>query len=275
MRAQNLTISIPNKGCDKNCPYCVSRMTGYIKSDVDRMVRNIPKVRRLAEAAQVSSVLLTGKGEPCLNMRDVLLFLEAFKDYPMELQTNGLELSKHPGYVEMLNNAGLNVLALSIDRTNAFDVDVLGWVVERAKRCNLIVRATFNITNLLYNKITLPKLLDLCKTHGIDQMTLRRIVIPNKLGKPRRGTKAWKTMNWIKKNVDDNMFINLIQETVGLPVIRSLPYDAVVYDADGIALTFFDYCIQDTHGAEDIRSLIFMEDGHLYTAWNSRASILF
>ena len=58
-------------------------------------------------------------------------------------------------------------------------------------------------------------------------------------------------------------------------VIRKLPYGATIYDIGGIAVTWFDYCIQDAHGVDDIRSLIFQEDGHLYTAWDSPASILF
>jgi len=31
MKAWGLTISIPINGdCNKNCPYCISKMTGYI-----------------------------------------------------------------------------------------------------------------------------------------------------------------------------------------------------------------------------------------------------
>ena len=38
MRANNLTISVPYKGCDKDCPYCVSKMTGYMESDKEAFV---------------------------------------------------------------------------------------------------------------------------------------------------------------------------------------------------------------------------------------------
>ncbi len=58
-------------------------------------------------------------------------------------------------------------------------------------------------------------------------------------------------------------------------VLRKLPYGATLYDLDGIAVTHFDYCVQDDSGEDDVRSLIFLEDGHLYTAWNSPASRIF
>jgi len=57
-------------------------------------------------------------------------------------------------------------------------------------------------------------------------------------------------------------------------LIRELP-NLRIYDYKGLSVSSSDYCMQDESGADDIRSLIFMEDGHLYTNWNSKASILF
>jgi hypothetical protein len=48
-----------------------------------------------------------------------------------------------------------------------------------------------------------------------------------------------------------------------------------VRDVGGIAVTFFEYCVQDSNGEDDIRSLIYNQDGHLYTTWNSPASMIF
>jgi len=72
MKATNLAISIPYKGCDKNCPYCVSKMTGYNTADEDAIIRNRPKVKNMAALASIGSVLLTGKGEPLLNVPAVM-----------------------------------------------------------------------------------------------------------------------------------------------------------------------------------------------------------
>ena len=57
-------------------------------------------------------------------------------------------------------------------------------------------------------------------------------------------------------------------------VLRTLPYGATLYDYKGVSVTHFDYCIQDTHGEHDDRSIIFQEDGHLYSTWNSKAGLI-
>jgi hypothetical protein len=53
MKAQSLSICVPNKGCDKNCRYCISKMTGDVPSSSELMRRNYPKVHKLAETSNV------------------------------------------------------------------------------------------------------------------------------------------------------------------------------------------------------------------------------
>jgi len=48
MRANNLTICVPNRGCDKNCKYCISKMTFEPESNYQLMVRNAKKVAKIA-----------------------------------------------------------------------------------------------------------------------------------------------------------------------------------------------------------------------------------
>jgi hypothetical protein len=52
----------------------------------------------------------------------------------------------------------------------------------------------------------------------------------------------------------------------GMKIMR-LPYGATLYMVEGVSCTHFDYCIQDSNNDNDIRSLIFHEDGHLSTSW--------
>ena len=42
-----------------------------------------------------------------------------------------------------------------------------------------------------------------------------------------------------------------------------------------ILVTIIDYCIQEYNNTEDIRSLIYHQDGYMYTSWDKPASILF
>lgn len=272
MRAQNLTISIPYKGCDKrpSCPYCVSAITGGVESNVGLMHRNMMKVKTLATAAQVSSVLLTGKGEPFLNFYEVLNFSYFFRDFPLEIQTNGIWLGKHLGkeFEELYQN-GMNVIAISVDNP-ALQGDSVKAISEAAHKLGMVVRVTFNVTNALGRFGTSDGLLGLCKKWSVDQMTLRNIVSPNNV-------KETKQTKWIEKNIDPEKYENLKNSLSGgaWPLIRTLQFGTPVYNRDGIAVSFSDYCIQDGNNNEDIRSLIYLEDGHMYTSWNSKASILF
>ncbi|RKY80849.1 hypothetical protein DRQ07_05195, partial [candidate division KSB1 bacterium] len=95
LRAQSLSVCIPYNGCNKNCPYCISKITGINKSDFSLMIDNLPKVKNLAQAAQVSTILFTGKGEPFMNYADVLFFLKNFREYWTEIQTNGIWLENN------------------------------------------------------------------------------------------------------------------------------------------------------------------------------------
>lgn len=274
MKAQNLTISIPNTGCDRDCPYCVSKMTGYIKKDANRMLRNLPKVLKLANAAQVTSVLFTGKGEPCQNLDTLVCWMGPFKDFHMELQTNGTRLDDYS--LRDLYEVGLDVLAFSFDRLSHFEQ--FSTVVAYARKLGMVVRATLNITDNLPDDLTFQTILDLTKKHGYRQLSLRKITVPNRV--KLRGQKALNAKKWISEHVRKGQYETLVEQIPVWNVVRRLSFGtvlvgAIVYDVDGVAVTYFDYCIQDEHGPDDIRSLIFMEDGHLYTAWNSKASILF
>jgi organic radical activating enzyme len=282
MRAQNLTISVPYEGCDKNCPYCVSKMTGYPKSSHTLMARNINKVKRLAHAAQVTSVLITGKGEPCMDRELLQSIVSEFKAYPVELQTNGCILSvtrahlhsptSNEDAVARLFRAGLNVLALSLDVLE--DFRSFNDLLSHAREVGLVTRVTLNLTDMIPADTPLRTVLDLCEENCVDQLTFRKITTPNYIVDTKE---AYEAKRWIASHTNDEQFDRMMWEVkeLGHHVVRNLPYGAVVYDIDGIAVTGFDYCVQDTNNNEDIRSLIFMEDGHVYTSWNSKASILF
>lgn len=276
MKANNLTISIPYKGCNKGCPYCVSRSTGMVKTNEALMQKNLPKILELARRSQVSSVLLTGKGEPCLNMNAVNLLTDSFKEFPVELQTNGIWFNQHLEAIDYLAAVGMNVIAISRDDFQDVRPSGVGWdendfrkVVNRIISAGMILRVTFNVTKGEY---TFKELFTHFKKIGVDQLTLRNIVAPHFTGDTLQN-------KWIAQNVTglyDKLNAELKEacNTKGHH-LRTLPYGSKVYDLDGLAVSYSDYCIQDENNTEDIRSLIFQEDGHCYSSWNSKASILF
>ena len=100
MKANNLTISTPYRGCDKDCSYCVSKMTGYLHGN-GLYWKNMNKVVKIADTAGVTSILVTSKGETLMAMSEVQIIATKFSDWPLELQTNGLKLLGDNDLVEL------------------------------------------------------------------------------------------------------------------------------------------------------------------------------
>ncbi|MCK4665219.1 radical SAM protein [Candidatus Dependentiae bacterium] len=276
MIAHNLAICIPNKGCNKNCPYCVSRMTGYIDSDFELMKKQMKKVIKISEMSGVTSILMTGKGEPFLGIPELEFILKGFNEFVIEIQTNGIWLNNNLDYIKELSKQGLNLAAFSLDRIEQFEE--YSDMFSQVKANGMIVRVTLNITDMLPENLTFKECIELCKKNNVDQFSIRNIVIPNNISNDTKGSRE--TVDWIKTHVPENFYNRLVQEletevkASGF-LLRSLPYGAKVYDYQGVSVTYFDYCVQDSNTGDDIRSLIFQENGHLYTNWNSKASILF
>ena len=277
MKAQSLSICIPTDGkCNKNCPYCISKMTGNTRENEAFMSIRSDIVKSFAKRNGINSVILTGKGEPLLNMDSVIRWLRVFEEYPTEVQTNGLTLDEDTRL--KLGCEGANTIAISIDWEAQFNLHKETF--RDFSKMGLITRATVCLTNEKdFPRVnTLGEFIKAAKSHYIRQLSFREVTIPNFgcVDTP----KSKKAQEWIREYIDRGFYnrINLeilerIQSRTAY-VIRSLPYGAKVVDIDGISVTAFPYCIQDT-SEDNIRSLIFRADGHLYTSWNSDAGILF
>jgi hypothetical protein len=282
LKAENLAISVPSNDCNKNCPYCISKMTPAINPNVSLMSRNLEKVKHMADLAEVTSVLITGKGEPTLNMPNLYWLIEHFKNFPVELQTNGLVLlegvkNRAKGgpsmfdYVRRLHHFGLDVLAVSMDNLKQF-VEFKP-LFETALKEGLVVRATFNVSNLLGDPSKFFEVISYCKIIGVQQLTIRRVTVPVF---PMNQT----VVDWIRENASDDLWMSWVNQInqeleVNGRLLRQLNHGVTVWDYEGISLTWSDYCIQEQTKGTNVRSLIFQGDGHLYTSWNSKASIIF
>jgi hypothetical protein len=250
-------------------------MTGKMKADDDLMYNNTAKVKTIAKAAGVTSVSITGKGEPTLNWEALGTMIGEFSEWPVELQTNGIKLlglANKNRYWSGMFAKGLNVLAISIDNFEAFDEFQPVW--KKVKSCGGVNRATVNISNMLKPHVRLEDYIKACKKNDIHQLTFRQLRVPdNNIAHDIESTKAAK---WIDENVVPSMYNNMQKEIVKHGrLLYPLPYGAEVYDIDGISVTAYKFCMQEKNSYDDIRALIFQEDGHLYMTWNSKASILF
>lgn len=281
MRANNLTISIPNNGCNKNCPYCISKMTGYINpeesvdSKLKKMIHKIEKVKHVSKNSGVSSVLLTSKGEPLMYMQGVEYFLDTFSEFITELQTNGLLLTKT--VVDVLSKH-LDVLSISIDDFTNIEnfIPILEYIHDKAP--SIIVRFTYNLSG--WDNLTLfYELISFCKKYNVRQLTFRRLTVPQFGIVDTEESKN--AVNFIKDSVSDeetNKFLVFLEKLLSSSKQNSeLVFETEVgkiYDYNSISVMTINDCIQNRSKEDMVRSLIFKEDGHLYTSWNSNASII-
>jgi len=271
LKAENLAISIPNKGCDKKCPYCISRITGYITANADLMLRNAKKVLNVARTADVTSVLFTGKGEPTLNMEMLLQLAYIFRDYPLELQTNGIKLLSKPDvYVGELFDSGFDTIAVSIDSREQLETSTR--LFNTIARLDMVARITLNVTDLL-GDLTFKEVISYCQLHDIRQLTIRKVVAPQHVASDME------PVRWIQEHAPESLYTDFMKEVkwhiADAPLLRVLGDGMKVYELDKqLSFVHSDYCIQEQDKGTNVRSLVWLEDGHLYTSWLESA-ILF
>lgn len=279
MKAANLTVSVPDEGCDKNCDYCISKITPQVDGDYDKMKWNLLKVKKIADVAGVTSVLITGKGEPLVNMKDTAKLLADFSEYPTELQTNGKKLLDPEigeNILGTLKLNKLNILAVSIDAPFA-QLPRFKKVFKRAQEMGMLVRVCINVLSDL-NYASFNRLWnEILETEHIDQFLLRNITLPSNIGEDA----SEYNKQWIELHGGDKVYPKfrnaLIKkaEKEGTFLRADTIWGMKFFEVDGISVTWSDYCIQEKNRTDDIRSLIYLPDGHLYTSWNNKASKLF
>lgn len=265
MKANNITVCVPSRGCTRDCPYCVSKMTpdsiGVYKFTEERVALSL----NFAKTMGATSLLVTSRGETLLNFEDVRMVMRIAKEInlPTEIQTNG-DVDE---YVRELAESGLSVYAVSID--NAGQVERQKGLYKDIIANSMILRWTVVLHDVSM-KMNVEEWLKLAESHGVRQLTFRKLTVPHS---PRDKLPA----QWISEHVHnlEPWMKELDTFVEKRKVIRTLVFGPKVIEAGSISLTYFPYCIQESGNEEELRSLILREDGHVYTDWNSVASVLF
>ncbi len=270
MKASNLSINVPNKGCNKSCPYCVSNMSGgkEICKSTQNFYRNMRKVKLIVKNTGVNTIMLSGKGEPLLNMDDLFLITQEFADYPMEIQTNGI-LLRDGKIVAQLYEFSISTVAISVDSLS--QLEWLKPVLKNLKSYEFNIRLTVNLVDEIMNNLSADYFLEYCKENYVNQISFREITIPVNYVST---ASSLKTKEWVEKNVSANSFIRFMRtfnnliKSKGI-FVQKLAFGASIYMVEGVSFTYFDYCIQDSNDGDDIRSFIYWDDGHMSTTWYS------
>jgi len=244
-------------------------MTGDIFTSEDLFDRNLEKAKTLAKAAHVPSILITGKGEPLLRSGVVAYVLKRFKEFPSEIQTNGIWLSENVSTIKTLAQIGLNTIAISIDTLK--QLHKFQDIIKEIELANMTCRICLNITDMIDTSLSFEDLFSEVSRHLPEghQLLIRNIMIPAVIKYDTEEIN--KVANWIKKHVNPRIYKKLYVDFEHLinkesDLVRLLPHGAAVYHYEGIDVSFSDYCIQESNNTKDIRSLIY--DGHIYTSWD-------
>jgi molybdenum cofactor biosynthesis enzyme MoaA len=274
MKANNLTISVYTPRCKNECPFCISKMTGDIPYNKDLYWRNLDKVKTITLFGGISSVLITSKGEPLDNLDDTLRIISYFDSlhFPVELQTNGKFLVKNQKVLSTLYKKGLNVLAVSIAHPS--DLIRNETMLIKANEEGLVTRLTIVLSHD-WKSETFYRILAYCTDHNVSQLTFRIPTIPQRYVDTKE---SMLVRQWV--SAQEPRYYKQILEAMKMycsddTLTRKLPFGAAIHDIKGVGVTVMDYCIQEVSNGDDLRSLVYQTDGHLYTTWDKKGSILF
>jgi len=294
MKIQTMSVVVGSKACQAQCPFCISKTTGFdhlADSITEPNWRNFNIACKLAARSGVSTILLTGKGEPTLYPKLITQYLGMIKpyDFPfIELQTNGIEIEKgiypYPDdkdydYLMEWYDEGLTTVSISmvhydsvmnrkIYQPHIDNYMHLGTLIQKITKTGLNVRLScIMLKGYIDNCKELDNLIKYCNNHGVKQLTVRPMTAPE--------NKKDETTAWIEEHHLTEYQIMQIQAYLdinGTPVLK-LAHGATVYDVHGQNVCF-STCLTNSKSTEDIRQIIFYPDGTVSHSWQYGGAIL-
>jgi molybdenum cofactor biosynthesis enzyme MoaA len=300
MNIETFSILAGTKICDAACPFCISHISGILETGAKIPKvnwRNFDKACRLAQINGVSTVLITGKGEPTLYPNQITEFLENLEKYNfplLEIQTNGIRLEKFfdtpfkneegatlnfEWYLKKWYSLGLNTISISVvhydkeknksiytPKNEYMDLENL---IEKLHNIGYSVRLSCVIMkDYIDNVEEVKKMISFAKNNKVEQLTLRKITSDNDAEELE--IKQYCDSHLVP-NENLNQIINFLN-TNGKKLM-TLPHGAVIYDVNKQNVCLTD-CIMINPEKDDIRTLIFFPDGHLRYNWEYGGAIL-
>lgn len=288
MNIQSLSIVVPTGKCWNHCAFCVSHMH---HEDYGTCIlhNNQPTPRSYLNRIEFvrdegcNSMIFTGTAEPQQNLEFIFKLLDCNKTlrkpfYNITIQTTGSNL--HYEDIKNLANEGVTTLALSISSV----IDARNWdiihtpekarmmtltkLIETAKEFNMNVRACFNLTDEF--ALANPKdYFNWCKSKRVDQVTFRKIYADG------NGPEA----EWVRSHEFPQEKFDAIKDYItenGTPIAR-LPYGFIQYSVHGISTVIDSNCmdVKTEDNLEEMKYAILRPNGHLYSAWNTKGSLIF
>ena len=287
MNIQSLSIVVPTGYCWNHCPYCVSRTHCEDYGDYSKKLSNdiitsgyINRIRFVRDQG-CNTMMLTGTAEPQQNMpfiKNLLITNRSLKQpfYNVELQTTGSGMTEK--MIEELAELGVTTLALSI---SSFDPDrnveiihmpenkkvdyynLIWWAHDN----NMNVRACLNLTDE-FNRYEAAQYFKWARGQGIEQLTFRQMYY--------HYMDPCEERMWIQAHSIDFKRIGQIKDFIQKygTEVAILPYGFKQYDVQGISVVVDDDCMSKGNIA-NFKYAILRPNGHLYSQWDLKGSLIF
>lgn len=294
MKIQTFSVVVGGNACNAKCPYCVSKLTGSGNGIVNGQKamqinkRNFDIACNFAKQSGVSTVLMTGKGEPLLYQEHIYRYLEMLQkwDFPfIELQTNGILLQKMDEKVLIdWYNMGLTTVSLSCAHYNDVpNKEIFGENANLASNVGLLHRIGFSVRiscvgvrGMIDNVGELISFAQWCKFREVEQFTWRPATNIS-LDDCGEDDEKMEVHDWIRINEVYEKDCREIEEYFNDPknatVLLELAHGAKVYDHNGQNVSL-NSCLTSSTNPDDIRQLIFSSDGHLRYDWVKEGAII-
>jgi len=279
MKIQTMSIVVGTEACNAKCPFCVSKMTGKYDLPIPTF-KNFDKACQFAKDSGVSTVLLTGKGEPTLYPSHITTYLHSLERYKfpfVELQTNGIILND--GLPTTLwNQLGLSLICLSlVHYEQKKNKAIYGKSYDLAEKIKWLHSQGFSVRMCIMmlkdyvdNMEEVWKMIDFCKTNEVEQLTIRAVEQP--------AVSADKTISdWVTANSPDRAEMERVELTLHDKgsLLMELPHSAKVFDVEGQNVCFSTcLTIRPQEGTDNIRQIIYYPDGHIRYDWRYKGAIL-
>lgn len=289
MKAQSLSVVVPNPHCINQCSFCVSGMhespyKNLLEAgspDFNLCMQEYLRRLNFAQQNGCNTVMLTGSSEPQQN-KQFLTYLGMFlrmMEIPfswVEMQTTGVLLNKD--YLRFLRShvnvslISLSISALNDEKNQAIihsPMRVCLWdLAHDIKAEGFSLRLSLNLSEE-FEQFTPEQLFTACKEMGADQVTLR-ILYSDGANTPQA--------KWVNEhkliNTHTTELYHYIR-TYGKPIGR-LPYGAVKYSIMGMSVVLDEDCMgKEEQEADTYKYLILQPNAKLYSSWDDPASLIF